>query len=116
LKELNWLGIWEAGLLVSFKRHVDQRTLSYVAESGSIGDYRDSLVRLRCFGLRALYPGHGKISTTPIKDIDQQSLTHRKFLTNRAPRVPRYSFKSCGRMTVTRTVNSSPEVVTRINL
>jgi hypothetical protein len=34
LKELNWFGIWEAGLLVSFKRPVDQRTLSYVAESG----------------------------------------------------------------------------------
>ena len=109
-------------------RHMGSRSAGFIQKTrgsahavvcrgvGSIGDYCDSLVRLRCFGLRALYPGHGKISTTPIKDIDQQSLTHRKFLTNRAPRVPRYSFKSCGRMTVTRTVNSPPEVVTRINL
>jgi hypothetical protein len=46
-------------------------TLSYIAESGSIGDYLDSLARLRCFGLQALYPGHGRVSTTPLEDIDQ---------------------------------------------
>jgi glyoxylase-like metal-dependent hydrolase (beta-lactamase superfamily II) len=45
-------------------------TLSYIAESGSVGDYLDSLARLRCFGLRALYPGHGRISNHPIEDID----------------------------------------------
>ena len=46
-------------------------TLSYIAESGSIGDYLDSLARLRCFNLKALYPGHGRISTTPVEDIDR---------------------------------------------
>ncbi len=55
-------------------------TLSYIAESGSIGDYLDSLARLRCFGLQALYPGHGKISTTPIDDIDQAILNAQKIL------------------------------------
>lgn len=47
-------------------------TLSYIAESGSIGDYLDSLARLRCFGLQALYPGHGRVSSTPIEDIDRE--------------------------------------------
>ena len=37
---------------------------------GQCGDYIDSLTRLRYFGPQALYPGHGKISTTPIEDID----------------------------------------------
>ena len=46
-------------------------TLSYIAESGSIGDYLDSLARLRSFSLKALYPGHGRVSVTPIEDIDR---------------------------------------------
>ena len=33
--------------------------------------YKDSLARLRSFSLKALYPGHGRVSTTPIEDIDQ---------------------------------------------
>jgi hydroxyacylglutathione hydrolase len=59
------------GLLFSADSVFAGGTLSDIAESGSIGDYLDSLARLRCFDLRALYPGHGKISTTPISDIDQ---------------------------------------------
>jgi hypothetical protein len=55
-------------------------TLSYIAESGSIGDYLDSLARLRCFGLQALYPGHGRISETPIDDIDHAILNAQKIL------------------------------------
>jgi len=58
------------GLLFSADSVFAGGTLSYIAESGSIGDYIDSLSRLRCFGLQALYPGHGRISTTPIEDID----------------------------------------------
>ena len=63
-------------------------TLSYIAESGSIGDYLDSLTRLRCFGLRALYPGHGKISTTPIEDIDQAIANAEKMLDERSQTSP----------------------------
>ena len=55
-------------------------TLSYIAESGSVGDYLDSLARLRCFGLQALYPGHGRISMTPIDDIDQAMANAQKLL------------------------------------
>jgi len=58
------------GLLFSADSVFAGGTLSYIAESGSIGDYIDSLNRLRCFGLQALYPGHGRISATPIEDID----------------------------------------------
>src|SRR5438309_916977 len=58
------------GLLFSADSVFAGGTLSYIAESGSIGDYIDSLTRLRCFGLQALYPGHGRISMTPIEDID----------------------------------------------
>ena len=59
------------GLLFSADSVFAGGTLSYIAESGSIGDYLDSLARLRCFGLQALYPGHGRISTAPIEDIDR---------------------------------------------
>jgi len=55
-------------------------TLSYIAESGSIGDYIDSLTRLRCFGLQALYPGHGRISMKPIEDIDSAIANAQKLL------------------------------------
>ena len=58
------------GLLFSADSVFAGGTLSYIAESGSVGDYIDSLTRLRYFGPQALYPGHGKISTTPIEDID----------------------------------------------
>jgi glyoxylase-like metal-dependent hydrolase (beta-lactamase superfamily II) len=59
------------GLLFSADSVFAGGTLSYIAESGSIGDYLDSLARLRCFGLQALYPGHGRVSATPLEDIDQ---------------------------------------------
>lgn len=67
------ISIYEAthGLLFSADTIFAGGTLSYIAESGSIGDYIDSLNRLRCFGLSALYPGHGKISTAPVEDIDR---------------------------------------------
>jgi glyoxylase-like metal-dependent hydrolase (beta-lactamase superfamily II) len=68
------------GLLFSADSVFAGGTLSYIAESGSIGDYLDSLARLRCFTLRALYPGHGRISTTPMEDIDQAIVNAQKVL------------------------------------
>ncbi len=59
------------GLLFSADSVFAGGTLSYIAESGSIGDYLDSLARLRCFALHALYPGHGRVSDSPIEDIDR---------------------------------------------
>jgi glyoxylase-like metal-dependent hydrolase (beta-lactamase superfamily II) len=72
------------GLLFSADSVFAGGTLSYIAESGSIGDYLDSLTRLRCFGLRALYPGHGKISSTPIEDIDRAIANAQKMLDERS--------------------------------
>ena len=71
------------GLLFSADTVFAGGTLSYIAESGSIGDYLDSLARLRSFGLQALYPGHGMISTTPIEDIDCAIANAQKLLDKR---------------------------------
>lgn len=71
------------GLLFSADSVFAGGTLSYIAESGSLGDYLDSLTRLRCFRLSALYPGHGRISDTPIEDIDQAIANAQKMLDQR---------------------------------
>ena len=71
------------GLLFSADSVFAGGTLSYIAESGSLGDYIDSLTRLRCFGLQALYPGHGKISTKPIEDIDRAMANAQEVLEGR---------------------------------
>ena len=76
------------GLLFSADSVFAGGTLSYIAESGSIGDYLDSLTRLRCFGLSALYPGHGRISPTPIEDIDQAIANAQKMLERQSESAP----------------------------
>lgn len=78
--------IYEAthGLLFSADTVFAGGTLSYIAESGSVGDYIDSLTRLRCFDLAALYPGHGRISTTPVEDIDRAIENARVLLDGRS--------------------------------
>jgi hydroxyacylglutathione hydrolase len=68
------------GLLFSADSVFAGGTLSYIAASGSIGDYIDSLTRLRCFGSQALYPGHGRVSTTPIEDSDAAIANAQKLL------------------------------------
>jgi hydroxyacylglutathione hydrolase len=68
------------GLLFSADSVFAGGTLSYIAESGSIGDYIDSLTRLRYFGPQALYPGHGRISATPMDDIDHAIANAQKIL------------------------------------
>lgn len=72
------------GLLFSADSVFAGGTLSYIAESGSIGDYLDSLARLRCFGLQALYPGHGRVSTTPLDDIDRAIANAQILLSSRS--------------------------------
>ena len=71
------------GLLFSADSVFAGGTLSYIAESGSVGDYIDSLMRLRCFSLQALYPGHGRISLTPLNDIDHAIANAQKLLHDR---------------------------------
>ena len=76
------------GLLFSADSVFAGGTLSYIAESGSLGDYIDSLTRLRCFGLQALYPGHGKISTRPIEDMDRAIVNAQEILGGRSTEGP----------------------------
>lgn len=61
----------KSGVLFSADSIFAGGILSYIAESGSVGDYVDSLRRLRSYHLRALYPGHGRISSAPVEDIDK---------------------------------------------
>lgn len=84
------------GLLFSADSVFAGGTLSYIAESGSIGDYLDSLARLRCFGLQALYPGHGRISNTPIEDIDRAMANAQKILNGRGDNGPEIFFQKGG--------------------
>ena len=81
------------GLLFSADSVFAGGTLSYIAESGSLGDYLDSLARLRCFDLRAMYPGHGKISTTPIADIDRAAINAQKVLDGGAEAGPEIFYR-----------------------
>jgi hydroxyacylglutathione hydrolase len=55
-------------------------TLSYIAESGSIGDYINSITRLEARKISRIYPGHGRISTNPEEDLAQAILNAKKLL------------------------------------
>ena len=45
--------------------------LGGIFESGNISDYINSLERLRQFRMVSLYPGHGRMSKTPLEDLDR---------------------------------------------
>jgi len=55
-------------------------TLSYIAESGSIGDYINSIVRLEARKISKIYPGHGKVSAHPEEDLSRAILNAKKLL------------------------------------
>ena len=54
-------------------------TLSYIGESGSVGDYINSIYRLGTMKISHIYPGHGAISQTPEEDM-QQAIINAKAL------------------------------------
>src|SRR4030065_2911690 len=54
-------------------------TLSYIAESGSVGDYINSITRLEARQISKIYPGHGKVSAHPEEDL-YGSITNAKSL------------------------------------
>jgi hydroxyacylglutathione hydrolase len=68
------------GLLFSAYSVFAGGTLSDIAQSGIIGDYIDSLTRVHYFGPRTLYSGHGRISATPMEDIDHAIANAQKIL------------------------------------
>lgn len=55
-------------------------TLSYIAESGSVGDYINSIMSLNTRQILELYPGHGDISVNPNDDMTAAVENARQFL------------------------------------
>ena len=54
--------------------------LSYIAESGSVGDYINSIMRLEARKISKIFPGHGDISQDPEQDLSQAILNAKKLL------------------------------------
>ena len=55
-------------------------TLSYIGESGSVGDYINSINLLETRKINELYPGHGKVSKSPEEDMQKAILNARALL------------------------------------
>ncbi|MBL0717175.1 MAG: MBL fold metallo-hydrolase [Desulfosarcina sp.] len=66
--------------------------LSYIAESGSVGDYIYSISHLTTRKINAIYPGHGNISEKPEDDM-QKAIAHAKALLNDESGVKISSFR-----------------------
>jgi len=54
--------------------------LSDVCPSGSISDYMNSLERLSSLRVEEFYPGHGKVSVTPVDDLQKALASARSLL------------------------------------
>jgi glyoxylase-like metal-dependent hydrolase (beta-lactamase superfamily II) len=55
-------------------------TLSYIAESGSVGDYVNSLMCLEARKISKIFPGHGEISQNPEQDLSEAIINAKKLL------------------------------------
>ena len=55
-------------------------TLSYISESGSVGDYINSIERLGTIKVNEIYPGHGSISKNPQEDMQKAILNAKELL------------------------------------
>lgn len=55
-------------------------TLSYISESGSVGDYINSIGRLETLKVNEIYPGHGSISKNPDQDMEKALENAKKLL------------------------------------
>jgi hydroxyacylglutathione hydrolase len=55
-------------------------TLSYIAESGSIGDYINSITRLEARKISKIFPGHGDICDNPEEDLSEAILNAKRLL------------------------------------
>jgi len=55
-------------------------TLSYIGESGSVGDYICSVLLLSTRRITELYPGHGVVSKTPEEDMQKAIANAKAFL------------------------------------
>ncbi|MFH0976380.1 MAG: MBL fold metallo-hydrolase [Spirochaetota bacterium] len=57
-------------------------TLSYIAESGSVGDYINSIMSLNTRQIQEIYPGHGEISVNPDEDMKAAVENAKQFLSS----------------------------------
>jgi hypothetical protein len=64
-----------------------------IAGEGSSRKLASMLARLRCFDLRALYPGHGRISTTPIADIERAAANAQRVLDGKSEAGPEIFYR-----------------------
>jgi len=55
-------------------------TLSYIAESGSVGDYINSITRLEARKILKIFPGHGDVSQNPEPDLSESLINAKKLL------------------------------------
>jgi glyoxylase-like metal-dependent hydrolase (beta-lactamase superfamily II) len=55
-------------------------TLSYIAESGSVGDYVNSIMRLEARKISMIFPGHGDVSKNPEQDLSEAIVNAKKLL------------------------------------
>lgn len=55
-------------------------TLSYIAESGSVGDYVNSIMRLEARKISMIFPGHGNVSKNPEQDLSEAIVNAKKLL------------------------------------
>jgi hydroxyacylglutathione hydrolase len=56
-------------------------TLSEIAVGGNVSDYVDSVQRLSNLKIKVLYPGHGKVSSTPDEDLPK-AITYAETMLN----------------------------------
>jgi hydroxyacylglutathione hydrolase len=73
----------DEGLLFSGDTLFAGGVLSYIAESGSLGDYIASLTRLGMVRIRRILPGHGRPSDDPEGDIHRARAAARDLLAGR---------------------------------
>jgi glyoxylase-like metal-dependent hydrolase (beta-lactamase superfamily II) len=55
-------------------------TLSYISESGSLGDYINSIRRLATLKVSEICPGHGRISLSPDEDMEKAVVNAERLL------------------------------------
>jgi glyoxylase-like metal-dependent hydrolase (beta-lactamase superfamily II) len=74
--------IYEVNLKILFTGDTvfSRGTLSYIGESGSVGDYINSIARLGTMKITYIYPGHGAVSQTPEEDMQQAILNAQALL------------------------------------
>ena len=79
----------DEGLLFSGDTLFAGGVLSYIAESGSLGDYIASLTRLGMVRVRRILPGHGRPSIDPEGDVHRARSAARALLAGLPARVRR---------------------------